>query len=408
MSRATRAYPGRLRLRAGEEFSVPGGKDRSPDASASGQGSDASRTEQTRQTGPAPTGMGSKQAGADAVIVAVAEPSQVGQARRLAGDWAKSEGMTEEKAGRVALVATELATNLLKHAGQGHLVLNRFADADGAGVELLALDKGRGIADLNRALSDGYSSAGSLGTGLGAVARKADRFAIFSRPGLGTAVLARFVAAAAQDRGRIMIGAIVDAYPGEHVCGDGWAYAGGPEGIRPDGVTNRGDLDGGTVLAVDGSGHGEYAARAAAVAIEVFLANADRDCVRLVEILHRALAPTRGAALAVARLDRTERVVRFVGIGNIAGAMIADGRLHHMVSHNGTAGHIAPRIREFTYSFAGEPTLILHSDGMSARWDLGSYPGLAAMHPALIAGVLFRDFRRGRDDCSIVVLRAPQ
>ena len=333
------------------------------------------------------------------MIIAVAEPSQVGQARRLAGDRARSEGLNEETAGRVALVATEMATNLLKHAGRGYLTLNRFADAEGTGVELLSLDKGPGIADLNRALADGYSTAGSLGSGLGTVMRQADRFAIFSRPGLGTAVLARFVAAPPlKDRGRIAIGAIVDTYPGERVCGDGWAYAGGPDG----------GSGGGTVLVVDGSGHGEYAARAGAIAIETFLACPDRDCVGMVETIHRALAPTRGAAVAVARLDRKERVVRFVGIGNIAGGIVIEGQLRHMVSHNGTAGHIAPRIREFVYPFTGEPTLILHSDGISARWDLGSYPGLAAAHPALIAGVLFRDYRRGRDDCSVVVLRAPR
>ena len=325
------------------------------------------------------------------MIVAVAEQSQVGQARRLAGEQAKNAGLNDQKAGRVALVATELATNLTKHAGQGYLMLNRFADADGEGVELLSLDKGPGIADLNRALSDGYSTAGSLGGGLGAVARQADRFAIFSRPGLGTAVLARFTAAPAPpDRERIGIGAVVEPYPGERVCGDGWAYAGG------------------TVLVVDGSGHGEQAARAAAVAIDTFLADPDRDCVRLVEAIHRALAPTRGAAVAVARVDRKEQVVRFVGIGNIVGAMVAEGQLRHMVSHNGTAGHIAPRIREFVYPFTGEPTLILHSDGMSGRWNLGSFPGLLAAHPALIAGVLFREYRRERDDCSVVVLRAPR
>jgi hypothetical protein len=211
--------------------------------------------------------------------------------------------------------------------------------------------------------------------------------------------LARFTAAPApRDREQIAIGAVVEPYPGERVCGDGWAYAAGPDG----------GIDGGTVLVVDGSGHGEYAARAAAVAIAEFLANSGRDCVGLVETIHRALAPTRGAALAVARLDRKERVVRFVGIGNIVGSILVEGQLRHMVSHNGTAGHVAPRIREFTYPFTGEPTLILHSDGMSARWDLGSYPGLAAAHPALIAGVLFREYRRDRDDCSIVVLRAPR
>jgi len=325
------------------------------------------------------------------VIVAVAEPSQVGQARRLASEQAKHAGLDHEKAGRVALVATELGTNLTKHAGQGYLMLNRFADADGEGIELLSLDKGPGIADLNRALSDGFSSSGSLGGGLGAVARLADRFAIFSRPGLGTAILARFTAAPApSDRERIGIGAVVEPYPGERVCGDGWAYAGG------------------TVLVADGSGHGEQAARASAVAIDTFLADPDRDCVGLVEAIHRALGPTRGAAGAVARLDRKERVVRFVGIGNIIGTMVVEGQLRHMMSHNGTAGHIAPRIREFVYPFTGEPTLILHSDGLSARWDLGSFPGLLAAHPALIAGVLFREYRRDRDDCSVVVLRAPR
>jgi anti-sigma regulatory factor (Ser/Thr protein kinase) len=329
------------------------------------------------------------------VIVAVAEQSQVGQARRLAGEGARNAGLHDEKAANVALIVTELATNLIKHAGQGYLILNRFADADGEGVELLSLDKGPGIADLNRALSDGYSTSGTLGGGLGAIARQADRFAIFSRPGLGTAILARFAAVpASKDREQISIGAVVEPYPGERVCGDGWAYADGAEGA--------------TVLVVDGLGHGESAARAAAVAIDTFRANADRDCVRLVETIHRALAPTRGGVLAVARLDRKERVVRFVGIGNIAGSLLVEGQLRHMVSHNGTAGHVAPRIREFAYPFTGEPMLILHSDGMTARWDLGSFPGLAATHPALIAGVLFRDYRRGRDDCSVVVLRAPQ
>ena len=65
-----------------------------------------------------------------------------------------------------------------------------------------------------------------------------------------------------------------------------------------------------------------------------------------------------------------------------------------MVSHNGTAGHVAPRIREFTYEFTGNPLVILHSDGLTTRWDLAAYPGLASQHPSLIAGVLLRDHRR--------------
>ena len=121
--------------------------------------------------------------------------------------------------------------------------------------------------------------------------------------------------------------------------------------------------------------------------------------------MHRALAPTRGAALAVARVDADARVVRFVGVGNITGALICGGETRRMVSHNGTAGHVAPRIREFTYPFTDDPVLIMHSDGLSAKWDLAGYPGLASSHPSLIAGVLFRDHRRDRDDATIVVMR---
>ncbi|HTV90767.1 MAG TPA: ATP-binding protein, partial [Stellaceae bacterium] len=302
-------------------------------------------------------------------------------------------GFDEEKTGRVALIATELATNLIRHASEGELVVSRFSDSDGQGVELLALDRGPGIPDVQRALSDGYSTSGTLGGGLGAMGRSADRFALFTRPHLGTAVLARFVGAPPLPGRRAAgLGAVIQPFPGEQVCGDAWAYADHPGG--------------GTLLVVDGSGHGEQAAKAAAVASEAFLANAELDCVRLVEMLHHALAPTRGAALAVARIDTTQRVVRFVGIGNIAASIVMDGELRHMVSHNGTAGHVAPRIREFTYPYSRAPLVIMNSDGLSTRWDLAAYPGLAAAHPALIAGILYRDHRRPRDDCAVLAWRA--
>jgi hypothetical protein len=161
-----------------------------------------------------------------------------------------------------------------------------------------------------------------------------------------------------------------------------------------------------TLLMVDGSGHGPLAALAVTAARQAFESNPGLDCTRLMEDIHRALAPTRGAAVGLARIDLASRLVRFVGVGNISAALYSQGTLRRMVSHNGTAGHIAPRIREFTYPWGGDATVILHSDGLSAKWDLDAYPGLAASHPSLIAGVLFRDYRRGRDDASIVVMRA--
>jgi anti-sigma regulatory factor (Ser/Thr protein kinase) len=326
------------------------------------------------------------------LVNSVRDASEVGEARRAAAGLAHRKGFSQDVEARIALVATELATNLLKHAGEGLVAINEFIDADGSGIELLALDKGPGMTDVARCLVDGFSTAGSPGSGLGAVARVSDSYAIYSRPGVGTAVMARFLVPSVVPPGALEIGVVIDTYPGESICGDGWATANGRRGA--------------SLLLVDGSGHGPLAAGAAETAARAFADNIDEECVPLVEAIHRALAPTRGAALAVARIDAAAQVVRFVGVGNIGAVLANGGEARRMASYNGTAGHVAPRIREFTYPFSGKPLVILHSDGLSARWEIEAYPGLAASHPSLVAGMLFRHHRRGRDDATVVAMRA--
>ena len=327
------------------------------------------------------------------MLIAISDQSQIAAARRSAEALARELGFNEIRAGRVAIVATEMASNIYKHATRGDLLATRFADSSGRGIELLALDKGPGIADVAQALVDGYSTAGSPGTGLGAIRRQADIFDIYSRPGAGTVTMARILgegeASAAAADGEL--GIIVVPYPGEVECGDSWAF--GSKSGAP------------SLFAVDGSGHGPHAASAARSAVDAFEKGDQKDSVRIMETIHRALAPTRGAAIAVARVDRPARVVRFSGIGNIAGALVSEGATKRMVSLNGTAGHVAPRVREFVYPYSGAVTIILHSDGVSAKWDLAAYPGLAACRPSVIAGVLGRDFRRSNDDALIAVLR---
>jgi anti-sigma regulatory factor (Ser/Thr protein kinase) len=312
----------------------------------------------------------------------------------VAREFARKAGGDEEQLGRIAIVATEMATNIVKHAGgaAGMIVVDNFSDAQGSGIELLAIDKGPGMADVGISLADGHSTAGSPGTGLGAISRQSHHFTAYSRSGLGTVILARFVLAPpAAGPAQADLGVLQDIYPGESVCGDGWAFKIGARGPA--------------LLVVDGSGHGPLAAQAAELAIRIFNECADEDCAALVERIHRALFPTRGAALAIARIEAAERLVRFVGVGNISGSLLSGADARQMVSHNGTAGHIAPRIREFTYPFTAAPCVILHSDGVSNRWRVADYPGLAACHPSLIAAILFRDFRRGRDDATVAVMR---
>src|SRR5262245_58390890 len=127
------------------------------------------------------------------IRVPVADSSAVAEARRVAGDFARSHGFADADEGRVKLVVTELATNILKHGGgSGDILVGDFEEPGSTGIEVIAWDSGPGIARLQDALADGYSSAGTAGGGLGAVARQSDFFDVASWPGNGTAVLARF------------------------------------------------------------------------------------------------------------------------------------------------------------------------------------------------------------------------
>jgi hypothetical protein len=187
------------------------------------------------------------------------------------------------------------------------------------------------------------------------------------------------------------IGVAVAPYPGEIQNGDAWRFL--HASVGP------------SLLVVDGSGHGAEAARAADAAVAVFESHGHEDCVRIVDRIHRALSATRGAAVALARVDAASGLLRYVGVGNIAGALLGAADTRHLVSINGTAGHGTPRLREFTYDLAGAALLVMHSDGLGTRWSMSAYPGLIAQHAGLVAGVLFRDHRRGRDDASVIALR---
>ncbi|MFZ0228478.1 MAG: ATP-binding protein, partial [Mycobacterium sp.] len=99
------------------------------------------------------------------------DSTHAGQARRHAAALADEAKLGATEGGSLAIVVTEMATNLIKHAGSGTMVVESFAHNGGSGVRVLSLDKGPGIRDLSGALRDGYSTAGSSGSGLGAMKR---------------------------------------------------------------------------------------------------------------------------------------------------------------------------------------------------------------------------------------------
>jgi anti-sigma regulatory factor (Ser/Thr protein kinase) len=320
------------------------------------------------------------------------ERSQVGNARRAAMALAETAGFDTEHAGKVGLAVTEVATNVLKHAGNGQLLLRALRSDEINGIEIIALDKGPGIADVAASLRDGHSTSGTMGAGLGALSRLSEGFEIFTQPGRGTAVRLEFWAKPLPSRARpIEYGALCIPKQGEPVSGDGWSVA-----------ERRDEL---AVLVADGLGHGLNAHEAARAATETFQAHSKDEPGAILEACHGALARTRGAAVATARVIASAERGIFAGVGNIVSRVEASTANRHLVSHNGTVGHTMRKLQEFAFPWPRGALLILHSDGLGTHWDLGTYAGLSARHPALIAAVLYRDYDRGRDDVSVVVIR---
>jgi serine/threonine-protein kinase RsbT len=89
---------------------------------------------------------------------------------------------------KLVTAASELARNTIKYGGGGVVHVARIVDGTRAGVSMTFVDRGPGIADIEQALSDGFTSGGGLGLGLGGAKRLTDEFQISSRPGAGTAV----------------------------------------------------------------------------------------------------------------------------------------------------------------------------------------------------------------------------
>lgn len=328
------------------------------------------------------------------VSLPVVEATQVGDARRTASALAGSLGFDEAAVAKIALAVTEAATNLAKYAAGGELLLNTV-EADGHPVlEIMALDKGPGMPNVTATLRDGYSTSGSPGFGLGALRRLAPLFDIYSGVARGTAVLCRFWAGPPAPGPRpepLQVGAVNVPHRGETVCGDAWAVRQDPE--YP------------SVMVADGLGHGPAAAEASSRAVAAFRAAPPSRPQEHIERIHAALRATRGAAVAVAEIDRPHGVVRYAGVGNVSGLVAGLETSRSMVSQAGIVGHETRRIQEFTYDWPPGSLLVMYSDGLTSDCSPNSYPGLRMRDPSLVAGMLYRSYTRGRDDATVVVAR---
>lgn len=318
----------------------------------------------------------------------IADPSQIGEARRVASNLARELKFNETDAGKAGIIVTEAASNLLKHSKNGCLVLRPLCQNEKNGLEVLTFDRGPGIPDVQRSLQDGYSTAGTSGNGLGSIKRLSSVFDLYSTS-QGTVLLSQlwpgnFIPA-------LQIGALCLAYPGETACGDAWTF--------------REKENGYSFVLADGLGHGLHASEASIEAVRIFREYANEAPSFLLQRMHQAMRATRGAAVMIFDVDAKTRQIRCSGAGNIAGSIVEGRNTRSMVSQNGTVGHQVAKFQQFDYPWPASSYLVLHSDGIQTRWKLDAYPGILSRHPALIAAILCRDFRRERDDATVVVLR---
>ncbi len=308
----------------------------------------------------------------------VEDASAVAASRNAVLDMADRLQFPAARAGQLALAVTEAASNLHKHAREGSLLLCVNRDTQAPGIELVTVDAGPGLPDVSAALRDGHR-------------RLADFSDLYSVPGRGTALAARFrpERPPAGDRSPTRWAGLIRPITGETECGDVYAAIQSGEVV--------------TAVLCDGLGHGPLAAAAGAAGVTAVLDEPVGEPAALLERVHRRMSGTRGGAVGIVQL--TGQVARFAGLGNVAASILSDGSRKSMLSIPGIAGHQARTIRQFEYQAPPGAAVILHSDGISSRWEAAALPGLEARDPLLIAAMLLAEAGIHRDDAGVLVLK---
>ena len=318
----------------------------------------------------------------------VEDASAVAACRQAVQNMAERLRFPAARIGQLALAVTEAASNLHKHAEQGSLLLCVNRDGPQPGIDLVTIDAGPGVRDVSAALRDGHSTAGTLGIGLGAIQRLADFADLYSRPGHGTSLVARFCASPPVSQPRWA--GLIRPITGETECGDAYGV------VQADGAV--------TAVLCDGLGHGPLAAAAAAAGVAAVLDDPAGEPAALLERVHRRMSGTRGGAVGVVQVGG--QLARFAGLGNVAASIVSDGQRKSMISIPGIAGVQARTIRQFEYDVPPGSAVIVHSDGVSSRWEAAALPALEARDPLLIAAVLLAEAGVHRDDAGVLVLKS--
>jgi anti-sigma regulatory factor (Ser/Thr protein kinase) len=326
----------------------------------------------------------------EADAIPIFDEASVSLVRERVRQHAAGVALPDVRAAALVNVASELAHNQRLHARGGFVVVREVVWGGERGLEVVAADRGPGIADVAGALEGKGRAVGSLGVGLAAVLELADEVDVDVRLGEGTCIWARKFARA--DTRRRQVGVYGRACGGESTSGDDAGFA------RAAGAL--------VVGVADGLGHGEAAREASERARNLLLAHPELEPEQLLARCDAELARTRGAVMAVARIDESAGEIALASVGNITAQLVGPAGSRHFGGSSFFLG--APGgVRKLTTErrvMQPRDALVLFSDGLSSRAALSEDPALLREHPVVVAQRALERFGRLNDDATVLVV----
>jgi len=325
--------------------------------------------------------------------IGVEQPVDTRRANESARNFAKKIGFTTTESEQIALVVTELATNLVKHAGGGAIKLSMVQSGEHKGIHIESEDSGPGIPDVEAALTDGFSTVGSLGAGLGAVNRLMDKLDFQPRSKEGLRIICeRWLRPkpAGVTIHWLEFGAATRAYRmlpqnGDAIILKEW---------------NGNALTG----VIDGLGHGNFAQKAAHTARQYVEQHFDQPLPSIFLGVGRACRATRGVVMSLGRFDLGKRTVSLASVGNVETRLIGGARMH-MIVRRGILGLSAPNAVVTEHEWTNDSLLVIHSDGLRAHWNWDEFQDVAREHPSAIARAMLNKLGKLEDDATVVVVK---
>ena len=329
-----------------------------------------------------------------------------------ANRFAAESGLSPVDAQSVATAVSELARNILKYAGRGEILFQKAHCETSRGIIVTARDNGPGIADIDAAMQDHFSSSGTLGLGLPGVRRMMDEFTLDSVPGVSTVVSC--LKWDHPPRGVRCF--LKGTRPGQGGCGadpcsEALAievdhYSRPCQGERVNGdLAMVAERDQWLLLAViDGLGHGPEAHGVSLRARDFLEKNWTEDAIATMQRLHEHLRGSIGAVAGIAVANRVTGDVRFAGIGNITYRLFGP-RASRLVSMAGNLGHQIRTPQLQHHQLTDEDVVVMYSDGIKDRFDQEDYPQLRYQSAETIARTVVDRFGKAHDDATCLAMR---